>query len=142
MKLAFYKGVYGNVLDWLIMLWTMGQYSHVELVFSDGVSFSSSQWDGGVRFKKINYSHKERWGFIELEIAEEKEQELREKCEKLVGKKYDWLGIMFDQFIPLNTQDSDRWWCSEIVAHILDIEPERVSPNRLYRRMMVDPICM
>ena len=139
MKLAFYKGVHGNIFDWLILLWTWGKYSHVELVFGDNTSFSSSQWDSGVRFKKINYSHLNRWDFIELPFDADEEEVIKEKCKKLVGKAYDWIGIIFDQFLPLNIHDQDKWWCSEVVANVLGILPERVSPNKLHRMLIGKP---
>ena len=136
MKLAFYRGRYGTLADWAIILWTMGLYSHVELVFSNGTSFSSSGRDGGARFAEIGYSHKERWEFVKLDIDGEEEKEIWNECKRLIGKKYDWLGIFFHQFLPLNTQDDDKWWCSEIVAYILGILPFRISPNKLYNAVI------
>ena len=73
MKLACYKGKRGGTagfFDAAVRWWTRGPYSHVELVFSDGMSASSSMRDGGVRFKEIEY-HPDRWDFIELNVDEE-----------------------------------------------------------------------
>lgn len=132
MKLAFYKAEHGNIIDKLIGLWTRGPFSHVELLFSDGVSFSSSQWDGGVRFKKIDYSHKERWSFLDIDgIANE--SEVKYLANKLRGAKYDWLGIFLYEFLPFNIQNSKKWYCSEICAHLLGLTPCQMSPNKLYK---------
>jgi hypothetical protein len=51
-KIALYKGK-KTITDKLISWWDRGLYSHVELVFSDGLCASSSPRDGGVRMKPI-----------------------------------------------------------------------------------------
>ena len=73
MKVALYKGKRGGfagVFDAAVRWWTRGAYSHVELVFSDGMAASSSTRDGGVRFKRIDFKP-EHWDFIELKVDEE-----------------------------------------------------------------------
>jgi uncharacterized protein YycO len=138
LKVAFYEGIYGGVSDWLIMLRTLGAYSHVELVFSDGVSFSSSAADGGVRFKNIDYSDEYRWTFIPLNVTKEVESIIRETCNKEVGKPYDWVGILFDQLFKFNTQDNNAWWCSELIGYVLGYKRYRVSPSTLFRMVNSD----
>jgi hypothetical protein len=135
MKLAFYKSKYGNWADKGIDWWTGGHgYSHCEIVFSDGMSFSASQRDNITRFKDITYN--EKWDLVELDIDEMTENIIRAKAEGLQGKKYDWIGIVLHQGIfkglYLNFMQSDgKWWCSEICSYLLWEGNFRVDPNTL-----------
>ena len=98
MKVAFYKGKRGGfagAFDATVRWWTRGAYSHVELIFSDGMSASASARDGGVRFKRIEFKP-EHWDFVDLKVDEkqlralilkslEQEDELRRSiADKLV----------------------------------------------------------
>lgn len=71
---AFYKGTRPGIQGWynrLVRCWTRSPYSHCEMIFSDGISSSSSFLDGGVRFKEIEYKP-ENWDIVELPIEFEK----------------------------------------------------------------------
>lgn len=73
MRIALYKGKRGGfagAFDAAVRWWTRGAYSHVELIFSDGMSASASSRDGGVRFKRIDFNP-EHWDFVELKVNEE-----------------------------------------------------------------------
>jgi hypothetical protein len=141
LKIAFYKAwVAGDLKDKLISIWTLGPYSHCELIFSDGVSFSSSWRDDGVgvRYKDIHYLPK-RWTFIDIPATEEQELEVRSWCDTKVveNAKYDWRGII--QFvIPFIKQSDEDWFCSEICIAALnhggvtDLSTFN-SPNSFYR---------
>jgi hypothetical protein len=140
-KLAFYKGWRGDWIDKLISIWTMGPYSHVELIFSDGMSFSSSIRDDGTRFKNIIYDDK--WDIIELNFPFD-EIKMREFCESQNDKPYDLLGVFFSAGLKLNLQDKNKWFCTEIIGYSLylgglnDILKHfkffsRVTPNNLYK---------
>ena len=71
MQAAFYKatrpglqGIYSRAVRWI----DRGPYSHCELVV-DGVAYSSSLMDGGVRGKVIQFKP-EHWDFIDLPWAD------------------------------------------------------------------------
>lgn len=132
MKLAFYIAKYGDKLDKTISFFTRGEFSHVELVFSDGVSFSSSYRDNGVRFKTIDFG--ERWNIIDInKFLHQKEETIRSWCEGQVGCKYDILGAIFQK-----TFYQDRWYCSEICSTVLFYYGNRyivkttIPPIKLY----------
>jgi len=146
MKISFYKAwVAGDFKDKVVSLWTMGPFSHCELIFSDGVCFSSS-WreDGvGVRYKKIKFLPN-RWDVIEVPTTETQEAIIRCWCDKRVEERarYDWWGIV--QFvIPFIKQRDEDWYCSEICIAALK-EGGVVnysnfnSPNNLYRLLKKD----
>ena len=117
--------------------------THVELVFSNGDSFSSSSFDDGARFKKIDYQkHPERWKIFEIDPfggrnVEAEEQVLKYFCQDYVGKKYDFWGVIW--YFGFNKrkdrlQNNNKWWCSEIIAWVLGETSFRISPYELYRR--------
>jgi hydroxymethylpyrimidine pyrophosphatase-like HAD family hydrolase len=131
MKAAFYKstqpgvaGIYNRAVRW----WTRGQYSHVELVFGDGVSASSSFTEGGVRFKTIVYNP-DKWDFIDL--PDELEEAARTWFKENEGKKYDLLGNAHFIF-GFIAADQNKYFCSEAIASSLGItDAWRFEPNVL-----------
>lgn len=147
MQLCFYKARYGNFWDKTISWFTGSVYSHVELRFSDGMCFSASPVESGVRFLYIKLD--ERWDVIDLpNVSEEKEKEIRNWCETQVGKGYDWFAI-FGYFygwligwFPLcnsRLDDSRYWYCSEICTYpltkfgVLDYPVYRIPPGEVYK---------
>lgn len=131
MKIALYKatrpglpGIYNRLVRW----WEHGQYSHSELIFSDGLAASSSFEDGGVRFKRIDFNPA-RWDIIDL--PDHLEPAARAWFTAHEGKSYDLLGNL--HFLLGFLSDSrDKWFCSEAVGGALGmIEPWRLGPNGL-----------
>lgn len=129
MKLAFYKGtrkglqgLYSRLTRWV----DAGPYSHCELIFSDGLSASSSFIDGGVRFKSINYKE-DNWDFVEL--PDYLEAQAREWFEEHEGDKYDVLGNL--RFILFFVQHSkNKHFCNEAISDSLGFkESWRLGPN-------------
>ena len=131
LQAAFYKstrqgiaGIYNRLVRW----WDNGKYSHVEIIFSDGLSGSSSFMDGGVRLKKIEYDP-EKWDFVELDINELK---ARTWFENHQGCKYDIIGNLrfLIDFLPDN---NDKFFCSEAIAESFGYSDSwRYSPNILF----------
>jgi len=138
MQIAFRKRA-KSFFSSVIRIWTRGKYSHVELVFSDGMYFSSQEGEG-VRFKAIPIDP-EHWDYLPLAILPAKEAEIRAECEDWVGAKYDWRGIAFSFLpIPIGWQHFDRWFCSEICAamlqragYLIGYAPASLSPNGLHK---------
>jgi hypothetical protein len=133
MKIIFYLSVNGNWWDKIVAWWTCGKYSHCELLFSDGICFSSSPRDGGTRFKKIDIIS-EHWN--EIEISSSHEIGIREWCEKHVGEKYDWLGV----FMPKWGFRKRRCFCVEAclapLIHTNTADPDmpvEISPIDFYK---------
>ena len=137
LKAAFYRGTrpgLAGIYNRLVRWWTKSPYSHVELIFYDGVkcagglAASASNMDGGVRTKVIDFDLA-RWDFIELpdELAERAWQWFRDHD----GAPYDLVGNL--QFVLAPVPHSQtRWFCSEAVAAALGIpDPWRYSPGTL-----------
>lgn len=141
MKIALYKGKGGSLLNKIvngaIRFWTRGPYSHAELVFSDGVWFSTDPAALVVRLNPAGYD--EGYDFVDVFVTEEQERVVRAWAISQVGKGYDWVGIFLSQFLPLGVQEPNRWFCSEIVTAALQrigifagVKPSSVHPNRLF----------
>lgn len=136
MQLAFRKAFKGDWLDWLIGICTLSKYSHVELVFYDGMSFSSTAKDG-VRFAKIEFDDK--WDVLDYPVLPIYESVMRDFAEAQNGKKYDWMGIV-GFVIPIH-EDRKRWFCTEVIVAAFQrvglfaklTPPSRVIPIRLYK---------
>ena len=142
MKVAFRKKAkswYSKIIQW----YTFGPYCHVELVFANGICFSSSEDDGGTRFKTIDLQPEE-WDLIEVPCEPSVEGEIYRFCQREQNSRYDWRGIAFSFLpVPIGWQSADKWFCSEIVAAGLQLggflsgyTPAALSPNQLYRKLV------
>lgn len=132
MKIAFYKGTRPfpqGIFNMGVRWWTGGPYSHCEIIFSSGISASSSFIDGGVRFKQIAYDN-DRWDFIDLN--KNLEHFVRDWFDNHAGEKYDVLNLF--GFIWRRKDGSrKKWTCSEACAAAWGLEePWRYDPNSLY----------
>ena len=126
-QLAFYKDK-GDWVDWIVRKWTKSIYSHCEVVIGDEW-FSSSPRDGGVRMKKIEYKP-EDWDLVEYKGVSE--TAVHELYSKTKGCKYDFVGILLSQWLPLGLQSQGKWYCSEWSAK-LKYSKTNVNPEELFR---------
>jgi len=103
------------------------RYSHAELEFENGFSFSSSEQDGWIRYKMIEFT-KQNWDYINIEVSEEQYDAVKLFCDRQVWNKYNWYWIVFAMALNINIKRKGDWFCSEIVtralqeAHILCTE--------------------
>jgi hypothetical protein len=138
MYIALYKNK-KRLDDWFVAKWTRGIYSHVEVVFDDGMSASASGRDGCVRFKKIKYNP-ENWDFIDVNGFMD-EETVRQWFIDNEGKKYDWIGLIGFVVAPIPDQ-RNKYICSEALATAFRfIDGYRFSPNHipaLFRRPIID----
>jgi hypothetical protein len=154
----------GSIVDGAISVFSgFGKYYHAELLFSDGLSFTSTQMDPGInavdgcRFKRIDYNkHPERWDIIDIPADAIEEDRVRNFCRRQLGCRYDYAGCV--RFaIPFWTEHKDKWFCSEVVTAALQqlfsagyesdaahavrrlrgVKPWRVSPNHLANLLRV-----
>lgn len=130
-KIAFYKGtktgiagVYNRGVRWI----ESGKYSHCELIFSDGLSASSSYLDGGVRFKTIEYDLA-KWDIFELPWADEKRA--KKYFIERNGRPYNLKGNL-NFIVGFIGGDSFGEFCSEACAGALGLKnPWQIAPNCL-----------
>jgi len=137
MKIAFYKatkkginGIYNKGVRWL----EDGKYSHCELIFSNGISASSSFMDGGVRFKEIEYDLT-KWDIFELPWADE--QKALEYFKVNQGKPYNIRGNVHF-LLGFVRGDSEGLFCSEACAEALGLQSGWLfAPNALAHIIML-----
>ena len=128
-KVHFYKARAGKIGDKIVGLVSI--FSHVELEI-DGVYYSSSNRDGGVRSKTIDTSNPKKWVSFELKNNIDKNICLN-YFKSVEGQKYDWLNIFFSQIIKLNIQSSNKQICSEFVGNCLQLDNAyKYSPESLF----------
>ena len=139
---AFYRGTrpgISGLYNRLVRARGRGPHSHVELVFSDNLSASSSFADGGVRFKDIDYSA-DHWDFIDLPA--DMEFFARVYFAGKVGRGYDIMGNVH-LTIGFFPNSKDKLFCSEAVMEALGfVDAWRYEPNCAYwtLRRMVETI--
>lgn len=122
--LALYKGP-PRKGDWLhllshlgIRLWTWSKWSHAELVI-DGVCWSASARDGGVRQKSINLDSG-RWDLVSLPLTDEETGRAFGWFLTHEGEGYDYLNIARFIFAFLG-QDRNKWVCFEAIGSALGL---------------------
>ena len=133
LSLALYKGPPSDLLHTIghnaTKLWTWSKYSHAELVI-DGVCWSSSSRDGGVRSKVIDIDSG-KWDVIKLT------DNLLVKYNALLwfkqheGDEYDYRNIL--RFvIPIAGHNKRKWVCYEACAAALGIDnPHKLDADKL-----------
>jgi hypothetical protein len=130
MQLAMYKGPPNGwklqLAHRLICLKTKSIYSHCEILI-DGVGYSSSNRDGGVRAKPTDLSTK-HWDLFNVHADQD---QVLQFFSRTKGQPYDTLGELHFA-LGFLAQDPDRWFCSEWCAAALGVgDPWTYSPQGL-----------
>lgn len=144
MKLAFYNAFQPNatMIDKIVVgFGTLGEKSHVEGVFSDGVWFSISPRDkAGARFKIIE-PKPGSWDFVDVPMSAEKEEHIRGSCLKKIGTKYSYIGAILSEtpicYVRENTEFCSRLWANLLFDVGYPLEQGcRYSPRELYEAVI------
>ena len=131
-KIHFYKARNGKIRDKIVGL--VSVFSHVELEIN-GVCYSASNRDGGVRSKVIDTSNKQKW--VSFDLKKDIDENI---CllyfESVRGQKYDWLNILLTQLIKLDIQSDNKQICSEFVGNCLQLDNAyKYSPEALFYKL-------
>lgn len=132
MYLAMYKGpadgLWNKLFHWAVCTFTRSKYSHCELVIN-GMCWSSSNRDGGVRGKRIDLTSG-KWDLYPIQADERAAVEWF-RFHK--GAKYDWMGVL--RFVlPFIPKQRKRWFCSEAIAAAIGLHtPECFTPESLLK---------
>ena len=123
-----------------------GPHCHVEILFSDGICFSSCEDDGGPRFKKIVFTPGE-WDFLEIHCTLQQEQGVRNLAQLILDgafkptrPKYGWTKCLVGFLpIPILHQDPSKLFCSEVSTILLQnlglligYTAAGISPDEMY----------
>lgn len=133
MKLAFYhgprEGLFWRAVQWFVRGRTRGRYCHVDLIFSDGSSASSSISEGGIWIKADKPHDPAHWDIVAVDADE---PAARAWFEAHRNAKFDTWGLLNFLLWP-RKDDAERWFCSEACAAALGFpEPWRFCPSTLH----------
>jgi len=146
-KIAFKKIEHDNVLSGAIGWWTKSKFYHTELILGD--KWITSDNNQGVIIRDLKPLNN-KWvyknlGFIE--VTDKQYKIILDWINEQYGKEYDYIGILYSQFLPFRYDDKNEWFCSEIVTKILqlflikevlDLVPNLTSPGDLAKIFKVE----
>lgn len=133
--IAFYKGPphddFAHTLThYSIRVWTWSKWSHAEL-FIDGICYSSSVRDGGVRGKVIDLNSG-RWDVVYVNLSKEQVKYAIKWFEQHRDDAYDWQNIV-RYIIPIVPHHPAQRVCFESIGDMLDMAgSHRLTANDLY----------
>ena len=138
MQIALYKGPPSSILHkishCLIKFWTRSEYSHAELVIN-GICYSSSSRDGGVRSKKINIKSG-RWDVFDITDDKQIKAKALSWFVEHDGDSYDYRNI-FRYVIPLIGHNENHWVCFEAIGAALGIkDPHKLDADDLMKEAL------
>jgi hypothetical protein len=120
-RIAFFKGDKHKFHHRFIRWWTKSLYSHAEIVLDDGqtwVSISPLLYSRvAARIKTSVNQHD--WDFIDFVVVTDKIHALKDFISETTGDKYDWIGMLLSQVLPVIVKGKGRWYCSSWIAHAL-----------------------
>lgn len=111
-----------------IQWWTGSIYSHCELVV-DGLCYSSSAMDGGVRSKAIDLDP-DKWDLAPLPWADA--SHIVAYFHETDHYRYGWIGLIVSQLFNLNRETAGAQFCSHWCGAALGLPaPSSLSPRTL-----------
>lgn len=145
---AFHKGIPKGNKGWFfssfIKRFRNISVSHVETWFPKRIAGESNSFSSrgtgskkGVGFKKIDYSHPERWVFVPTRIKDKRLRNMYNHAKTHCGQKYgygDLLLVFLFKFKKVHNKF--KYFCSEICSHIWGYEPERQDPGDMLKQAL------
>lgn len=123
-----------------IKLWTFSIYYHCEFIYKD--HWYTADFKNGIKkfpLKPIDFKN---YDYIVFDIENKYIKRLEEYLELAIGKKYDWCGIFFSNFLGVKRHDMDKWTCHEfcgdvaIAANIMKYtNTYRLNPGKLWNKL-------
>ena len=138
-QLALYKGppssLIHNISHYITRLGTWSKYSHAELVI-DGICYSSSARDGGVRSKVIDLSSG-HWDVFDLTDNKQKKAKALAWFVEHHGNPYDYRNIV-RYVLPFIGHNKNHWVCYEAVGAALGIKrPHMLTAEKLLEEALL-----
>ena len=102
--------------SWVIRIGTMSKWSHVGIAFGDVVF--DTMLKTGVNIQSLTEFKSKHTHIEEIEIDIPDESAAYDFALAQIGKKYDWTALV-GMVIQRNWQETDSWFCSELVEAII-----------------------
>lgn len=142
LKIAF-KKIFkdSDIIEKAIGKITKSKYCHCEIVIND--IWISSNVKEGVTIKEHFLYNSNEWDFYDFPIIEIMERDYKiifDFIRKQDDKRYDYLGIILSQLIPISIHNRNKYFCSEIstkilqlflIEEVMDMIPNNTSPGDL-----------
>lgn len=115
------KGGWNTFWHYAVCVRTWSVYSHVELLI-DGVCYSSSRRDGGVRGKQIDVGNG-KWHTIALPLPDADIDRAKRWFDEREHWRYSWRGVA-RSLLPFIKQKPSEATCSQAVSEALGNSPK------------------
>jgi hypothetical protein len=127
------ESLFAKLISW----WTESEYSHVELRFSDGLTYSADFQLGVIKF--ITRYDPLKWDIFTIELPDEEVRLIRDTLDAECGLPYDWFGILLAQVFKSGRDNPAAWFCSELATYAFQsasyftyLKPCDISPGGFY----------
>jgi len=121
-KVAFFKGK-GSVLSETIRTVTHSKYSHTEIIIDEywyGANINFLKGSGVIKVKQSDMDVKEdEWDVMDIDVTDEEYVGIKNKLDSLVGRSYNFEGIVLTQMFGIIKKTKEEFFCSEMVAYVL-----------------------
>jgi hypothetical protein len=115
-----HKNTYSTIISKIatsgIKFWTNSKYFHAEIIVSD--FWLSATATRGIQMLKLDDLN-DNWDYFDIDVEQDCAHDLLNWFHFQLNSKYDWKGIFLTQFVNINKQDQNKWFCSELVAECL-----------------------
>lgn len=102
----------------LIKIFTFSKWNHTAVLFEDNMVMDVTFFSG-VRMVPLDEFKKIYKDIVELDVEVPNEIAGRLFAEEQLGKKYDFSAILGIMFQNRHWENTDKWFCSELVERIL-----------------------
>jgi hypothetical protein len=135
---AWYWKLAAKVIKW----GTRSNFFHVEIAVGD--KWIGAHTERGIEIHPFDPIHDKTFDYYELVIEDLTESQMKKFWAFVTaqaGTGYDWKGIYLTQVLNLNWENKSKWFCSEIVAKMLqllyveefiNIKPNQASPQTIF----------
>ena len=139
-KLTEKDSFYMKLVSW----WTKSNLVHSEVII--GNTWISINNDTGFRINELR-PLTDKYEYIDIGYIKLLPYQLESIKNFIIDqkdKKYDYMGIILSQVIPINIQHDSKWFCSELCVKLLQMllirdlnnfTPSRYSPADLYYKL-------
>jgi len=125
-----------TVYDKLISWWTKSKYIHSELIIDN--RWITSNPETGFSINTVRPIDYELYDIIDLgrvKLTSKHMDVINRWLTSLTGTKYDYLGILMSQFLPLSIDNRNKYFCSELVCKLLQMIGYEEVINKLPQNM-------
>lgn len=128
-----------SFMNWITSKITRSKYVHVELKFPEGDTYLIKMWGSVIRIP--NKIYQEPYDYQEIYASLINRINMRAFLDRCVSNKssFNYLGFLLIYIWPFSGKNSNKWFCSELVASALErgniklrLKPHEITPGKLF----------